>query len=165
MAEHQLLFLAWLTSRQPLHQLHSLCLHYCYMAKIELEAPNLTSFDLISQPIPIALGESPKLMEVRIKLLDKGTPYGDNLDCIYTELPAALPHVQKLHVTSQLYIYDQLQGFAKTSARFINLRHLTLCLPLYGEIESVGGILRLAYILELAPGLEELELHEHCYVI
>jgi hypothetical protein len=53
----------------------------------------------------------------------------------------------------------QLQSFAKTSVRFINLRHLSLYLPLYGDGRSVGGILRLAYLLELAPVLEELELH------
>lgn len=34
-----------------------------------------------------------------------------------------------------------------------------MCLPLYGELGSIGGILRLAYLLELAPALEELELH------
>uniref|UniRef100_A0A0E0GSQ1 FBD domain-containing protein n=1 Tax=Oryza nivara TaxID=4536 RepID=A0A0E0GSQ1_ORYNI len=44
----------------------------------------------------------------------------------------------------------QLKRFAKTSVRFINLRHLNL---------SVDGILRLAYLLEVAPVLEELELH------
>jgi hypothetical protein len=32
-------------------------------------------------------------------------------------------------------------------------------LPLYGEPKSISGILRLAYLLELAPALEELELH------
>ncbi|CAL4948350.1 unnamed protein product [Urochloa decumbens] len=99
-------------------------------------------------------------MEANIKLLSKDTPYGDNLDYIYTELPAALSHVHKLSITSALCIFDEvLQGFAKTSARFINLRHLTMYLPLSGDLESIGGILRLAYLLELAPTLEELELH------
>ncbi|CAO1948427.1 unnamed protein product [Urochloa humidicola] len=103
-----------LTSCQPLHRLHYLCVHYCYLAKIELEAPNLTLFDLINQPIPFALGESLKVMEAKIKLLDKGTPYGDNLDYIYTELPAALSHAQKLHITSQLYIYDQVSSVSES---------------------------------------------------
>jgi hypothetical protein len=53
----------------------------------------------------------------------------------------------------------QLKRFAKTSVRFINLRHLNLYLPLYGNGRSVDGILRLAYLLEVAPVLEELELH------
>ncbi|RLM93806.1 uncharacterized protein C2845_PM08G09490 [Panicum miliaceum] len=82
------------------------------LPNIELEAPNLTSFDLTNPPITFVLGGSLKL-----------------------------------------------QGFAKTSARFINLRHLTMYLPLSGELESIDGILRLAYLLELAPALEELELH------
>ncbi|KAF0921942.1 hypothetical protein E2562_020550, partial [Oryza meyeriana var. granulata] len=150
-----------LTFCEPLRRLHYLCLHYCYLDKIELEAPNLTSFDLTNWPISFALSESLKLMEANIELLNNRTPYGDNLDYIYTELPATLPHVQKLSITSKLYIYDKLQRFAKTSVRFINLRHLTLYSPLWGESGSVGGIIRLAYLLELAPVLEELELHPY----
>uniref|UniRef100_A0A0D3FN72 At1g61320/AtMIF1 LRR domain-containing protein n=1 Tax=Oryza barthii TaxID=65489 RepID=A0A0D3FN72_9ORYZ len=137
-----------LTLCKPLLRLRYLCLHYCNLEKIELEAPNLTSFDLINRPIPLALSESPKVM--KFKLLHKSVRYGDNLDYICTELPAALPGVQKLSITSTLYIYDELKRFAKTSVRFINLRHLNL---------SVDGILRLAYLLEVAPVLEELELH------
>lgn len=67
-----------------------------------------------------------------------------------------VPHL--IHILTLMVIF-QLQGFAKTSARFINLRHLTMYLPLYGELRSIDGILRLAYLLELAPALEELELH------
>jgi hypothetical protein len=148
-----------LTLCKPLRRLRYLSLHYCYMEKVELEAPNLTSVDLTNRPIPLALSESLKVMEANIKLLHKSVLYGDNLDYICTELPAALPHVQKLSITSTLCIYDELQSFAKTSVRFINLRHLSLYLPLYGDGRSVGGILRLAYLLELAPVLEELELH------
>ncbi|ONM12444.1 F-box/FBD/LRR-repeat protein At1g13570 isoform X1 [Zea mays] len=148
-----------LSTCQPLQRLRCVRLHYCYLKKIELEAPNLTSFDLTNQPIPFVLGGSLNVMEANIKLLAKDSPYGDNLDYIYTELPAALSHVHKLSITSGLFVYDQLQGFSKTSARFINLRHLTMYLPLYGEPKSISGILRLAYLLELAPALEELELH------
>nr|ACN85308.1 unknown [Oryza ridleyi] len=90
---------------KPLRRLRYLCLHYCYLKKIELEAPNLTSFDLTNLPIPFALSESMKVVEANIKLL----PFGDNLDYIYTELPAALPHLQKLSITSTLHIYDELQ--------------------------------------------------------
>uniref|UniRef100_A0A0E0P0E0 At1g61320/AtMIF1 LRR domain-containing protein n=1 Tax=Oryza rufipogon TaxID=4529 RepID=A0A0E0P0E0_ORYRU len=122
-----------LTLCKPLLRLRYLCLHYCNLEKIELEAPNLTSFDLINRPIPLALSESPKVM--KFKLLHKSVRYGDNLDYICTELPAVLPGLKR---------------FAKTSVRFINLRHLNL---------SVDGILRLAYLLEVAPVLEELELH------
>uniref|UniRef100_A0A0E0D5L1 At1g61320/AtMIF1 LRR domain-containing protein n=1 Tax=Oryza meridionalis TaxID=40149 RepID=A0A0E0D5L1_9ORYZ len=122
-----------LTLCKPLLRLRYLCLHYCYLEKIELEAPNLTSFDLINRPIPLALSESLKVMN--FKLLHKSERYGDNLDYICTELPAALPGVQKLSITSTLYIYDELKRFANTSVRIINLRHLNL---------SVDGILRLA---------------------
>ncbi|KAL6614799.1 hypothetical protein ACP70R_037069 [Stipagrostis hirtigluma subsp. patula] len=148
-----------LTTCQPLQRLQYLRLHYCNLEKIELEAPNLTSLDLSNRPIPFALGGSLKVVEANIKLLNTTSPYGDNLDYIYTELPAALHHVQKLTITSDLYIFDELQRYARTSARFINLRHLALSLDLYGDDRSVVGILRLAYLLELAPVLEELELH------
>ncbi|CAO2165805.1 unnamed protein product [Urochloa humidicola] len=148
-----------LSTCKPLQRLRCVHLHYCCLKKIELEAPNLTSFDLTNPPIPFVLGGSLNVMEANIKLLSKDIPDGDNLDYIYTELPAALSHVHKISITSTLYIYDELQGFAKTSARFINLRHLTMSLHLFGDLDSVGGILRLAYLLELAPALEELELH------
>uniref|UniRef100_A0A0E0GSQ0 At1g61320/AtMIF1 LRR domain-containing protein n=1 Tax=Oryza nivara TaxID=4536 RepID=A0A0E0GSQ0_ORYNI len=87
-----------LTLCKPLLRLRYLCLHYCNLEKIELEAPNLTSFDLINRPIPLALSESPKVM--KFKLLHKSVRYGDNLDYICTELPAVLPGVQKLSITS-----------------------------------------------------------------
>ncbi|OEL33115.1 hypothetical protein BAE44_0005866, partial [Dichanthelium oligosanthes] len=64
-----------LTSCQPLRRLHYLCLHYCYLKKVDLETPNLTSFDFINRPIPFALGESLKVMEANIKPLVRGTPY------------------------------------------------------------------------------------------
>uniref|UniRef100_A0A0D9ZCE3 At1g61320/AtMIF1 LRR domain-containing protein n=1 Tax=Oryza glumipatula TaxID=40148 RepID=A0A0D9ZCE3_9ORYZ len=121
-----------LTLCKPLLRLRYLCLHYCNLEKIELEAPNLTSFDLINRPIPLALSESPKVM--KFKLLHKSVRYGDNLDYICTELPAALPGVQKLSITSTLYIYDEVR-------------------------QNLSQILRLAYLLEVAPVLEELELH------
>lgn len=90
-------------------------MHYCYLKKIELEAPNLTSFDLTNQPIPFVLGGPLKLMEANIKLLAKDSPYGDNLDYIYTELPAALSHVHKLSITSDLFIYDQVLSVAEST--------------------------------------------------
>uniref|UniRef100_A0A0E0KID9 Uncharacterized protein n=1 Tax=Oryza punctata TaxID=4537 RepID=A0A0E0KID9_ORYPU len=48
-----------------------------------------------------------KVTEANIELLHKSVLYGDNLDYICTKLPAALPHVQKLSITSTLYIYDE----------------------------------------------------------
>ncbi|TVT96953.1 hypothetical protein EJB05_57807 [Eragrostis curvula] len=160
-----------LTVCQPLNRLRYLRCNRCSLEKIELQAPNLATFDLTNRPISFALGGSPRMVEATIYLLYNGMPNGDNLDYIYTKLPAALPHVQKLSITSRLSIYDEvldvpestsLQSFAKTSARFINLRHLNLYLPLYGDKSSIGGVLRLSYFLELAPVLEELELHVDC---
>ncbi|KAL6614803.1 hypothetical protein ACP70R_037073 [Stipagrostis hirtigluma subsp. patula] len=135
-----------LTTCQPPQRLQYLRLHYCHCN------------DLANWPIPFALGGPLKVVEANNKLLNTSSPYGDNLDYIYIELPATLHHVQKLTITSDLYIFDELQRYARTSARFINLRHLALSLHLYGDDRSVVGIIRLAYLLELAPVLEELEL-------
>lgn len=104
-----------LTLCKPLLRLRYLCMHYCNLEKIELEAPNLTSFDLINRPIPLALSESLKVMEANIKLLHKSVLYGDNLDYICTELPAALPHVQKLSITSTLCIYDEVLSLSESN--------------------------------------------------
>ncbi|ONM12445.1 SKP1-like protein 4 [Zea mays] len=100
-----------LSTCQPLQRLRCVRLHYCYLKKIELEAPNLTSFDLTNQPIPFVLGGSLNVMEANIKLLAKDSPYGDNLDYIYTELPAALSHVHKLSITSGLFVFDQVFSY------------------------------------------------------
>lgn len=104
-----------LSTCQPLQRLQFVLLHYCYLKNIELEAPNLTSFDLTNSPIPFALGGSPKVVEANIKLLSKDTPYGDNLDYIYTELPAKLSHVHKLSITSGLYISDEVLSVSEST--------------------------------------------------
>jgi hypothetical protein len=72
------------------------------------------------------LGASLKVMEANIKLLSKDTPYGDNLDYIYTELPAALSHVHKLSITSALWIYDEVCLFLK-ALKFIQLLLTFIC--------------------------------------
>ncbi|BAF12979.2 Os03g0712600 [Oryza sativa Japonica Group] len=72
---------------------------------------------------------------------------------------AGFANLKKLTLHKTIMVVFQLKRFAKTSVRFINLRHLNLYLPLYGNGRSVDGILRLAYLLEVAPVLEELELH------
>ena len=53
----------------------------------------------------------------------------------------------------------QVVNFVKNQTRLTNLRRLVLNIDIVGSPEVSGGILRLAYLLELAPVLEELVLH------
>lgn len=53
----------------------------------------------------------------------------------------------------------QVQGFIKNPSRLTCLRHVVLKIDICGFSENVAGIIRLAYLLELAPVLEELVLH------
>jgi hypothetical protein len=53
----------------------------------------------------------------------------------------------------------QVINFVKNQTRLTNLRRLVLKIDIVGSPEVTGGILRLAYLLELAPDLEELVLH------
>ena len=53
----------------------------------------------------------------------------------------------------------QVQGYAKCPSRFVNLRHLILNVHVIISAKSTSGIVRLAWLLEVAPVLEHLELH------
>lgn len=53
----------------------------------------------------------------------------------------------------------QVINFVKNRTMLTNLRRLVLKINIVGSPEVTGGILRLAYLLELAPALEELVLH------
>ena len=53
----------------------------------------------------------------------------------------------------------QMQDYTKCPTMFLNLRHLVLTMEIFRHYEHTGGILHLAYLLELAPVLEQLELH------
>ena len=62
------------------------------------------------------------------------------------------------HVTASMLVL-QVINFLKNQTRFTNLRSLVLKIDIVGLPKVTGGILRLAYLLELAPVLEELVLH------
>lgn len=52
-----------------------------------------------------------------------------------------------------------MRGFASDISRFSNLKILILNLNVQGCTDAGSGIVRLAYLLVLAPVLEELELN------
>lgn len=97
--------LEWLTIRmcsqlhnlyapEPLPRLAFLCVQDCAIDKIDVHAPNLTTFKYRGRfKVVIALRECLKLKTASI-----ASPIEDNLYYIFTELPNGLPHVERLHV-------------------------------------------------------------------
>jgi hypothetical protein len=97
--------LEWLTIRmcsqlhnlyapEPLPRLAFLCVQDCAIDKIDVHAPNLTTFKYRGHfKVVIALRECLKLKTASI-----ASPIEDNLYYIFTELPNGLPHVERLHV-------------------------------------------------------------------
>ncbi|KAK3141111.1 hypothetical protein QOZ80_4BG0329700 [Eleusine coracana subsp. coracana] len=80
---------------------------------------------------------------------------------VFAELVKTLSHVQSLSINFR--IQTEVQEFVKNPTRLTCLRHVVLKIDICGFSENVAGILRLAYVLELAPVLEELVLHMCCF--
>lgn len=149
--------LVGLTINQQLGRLLFLRVEYCNLQKLNIQAPNLVKLEYSDDIIPIVLGESLKILEAKIQLFS-------SLDCfdyVFSELFKALSHAQSLSITFS--IETEVQGFVKNPSRLIYLRHVVLKIDISGWSETSAGILRLAYLLELAPVLEELVLHMCCF--
>ncbi|KAM3299205.1 hypothetical protein ACQJBY_040604 [Aegilops geniculata] len=85
--------------RQELCRLQHLSVRDCPVGKIQLRAPNLTTFQFDDCSTQIVLIESSKLLEATFVF--KNIRYNwceDALDYVLAELPAALPYVHKLFV-------------------------------------------------------------------
>ncbi|KAL6651756.1 hypothetical protein ACP70R_010681 [Stipagrostis hirtigluma subsp. patula] len=144
----------YLIIRQPLQRLWYLRVLRCRLQKLELQAPNLTEFEFTNYPVPFVLGDCLKMSMASIILLSPLHAFG----YVCTELPNALPHVQdRLYIS--LKIRTETREFVKGSSVFTNLRHLNLKVDIVGCPQTGTGVLQLACLLELAPLLEELELH------
>ncbi|CAM0958057.1 unnamed protein product [Alopecurus aequalis] len=153
--------LSSLSVREELCQLQYLSVHECEVGIIRLQAPNLTIFEFDDCLTQIVLSKSLKLSEATVVF--KHTSYNwctDELDYILTELPTALPYVHKLFLN--LVVQYKVQIFSKTHATFINLRHLNLNIDVLYNDEDTTWVMGLVKLLELAPLLEELELHIAC---
>uniref|UniRef100_I1QAC7 F-box domain-containing protein n=1 Tax=Oryza glaberrima TaxID=4538 RepID=I1QAC7_ORYGL len=160
--------LEWLTIRMcsQLHNLYApellprltfLCVQDCAIDKIDVHAPNLTTFKYRGcLKVIIALRECLKLKTASIV-----SPIEDNLYYIFTELPNELPHVERLHVN--VFVKTQIPGFTQAPHKFINLRHLTMRIT-YEIAKRFGRntVLQLAYFLEAAPFLVDLHLNMLC---
>ncbi|GJN04692.1 hypothetical protein PR202_ga22259 [Eleusine coracana subsp. coracana] len=143
---------------QPLCRLRYLEVHHCSLQKLDLQAPNLTEFELTNSPIPARLGECVNLSVAKIVLLSSS----DCFDYVCAELPGALYHVQDT-LSINMTIRTEFQGFAEGVAMFNNVKHLILNIDIEGGTNYSSGILRLTWLLKLAPCLEELELNMYCH--
>lgn len=145
----------YLIIHQPLQRLRYLRVLDCRLHKLELQAPNLTEFEFKNYPVPFVLGDcrSMSMASIGLRSLEHSVGYA----C--TELPIALPHVQD-HLSISLRIRTEAQESMKVGiSLFTNLRHLALSVGIEGCPQTGTGVLQLAYLLELAPVLEQLEIH------
>uniref|UniRef100_A0A0A9CPW2 F-box domain-containing protein n=1 Tax=Arundo donax TaxID=35708 RepID=A0A0A9CPW2_ARUDO len=149
--------LVGLSISQQLSRLLFLRVQYCKLQKLNIQAPNLTTFEFADHMIPIVLGESLNISEATIELFS----FVDCFDYVFSELVNALSHVQSLSINFR--INTEVEGFVKNPSRLTFLRHLVLKIDISGWPETTAGILRLVYLLELAPVLEELVLHMCCF--
>ncbi|CAM0901546.1 unnamed protein product [Alopecurus aequalis] len=142
---------------QELSRLQYLRVRYYGMEIIELHALNLAKFEFDDDLVQTVLSESSKLSEaifVSNRRLLSG--YDDVLDYIFTELPAALPHV---HTLLLLLTATQVQRFSNTRNSFTCLRHLNMNLDIFLNSDDDSWVMGFVNLLELAPLLEELEVH------
>uniref|UniRef100_A0A0D3HNK3 F-box domain-containing protein n=1 Tax=Oryza barthii TaxID=65489 RepID=A0A0D3HNK3_9ORYZ len=143
--------------QQPLQRLRHLRVLHCRLQKLELQAPNLTEFEFANHQVPLVLGDCVNMSMASVGLLLPS----DGFDYACTKLPFALPHVCD-RLTLSMAIRTEAPLLMKGGSMFANLRHLILNVDIDGCPKASTGVLRLACLLELAPVLEELELHMYC---
>ncbi|KAM0829012.1 hypothetical protein ACQ4PT_067155 [Festuca glaucescens] len=141
-----------LTVHRPLPRLLYLRMVDCRTTTIELNANNLTTFVFrgSSAPTIINLGGTSRLCNVNIQC------YKLTLQQSVTSLPNAFPEVQRLSLCCT-FILPTLRSPLQNAPRFSHLRYLQLLSCIYPS-ELSSGILPIAYFLESAPLLEELDI-------
>ncbi|CAD6259811.1 unnamed protein product [Miscanthus lutarioriparius] len=146
-----------LQTSQPLYRLRYLRVQHCEgMRKVEIQVPNFDVFKFHDSPMAIVLNGCLALAEATVALLASS----DCFNHAFTVLPSGIPHARKLNMELIMCGNTKMQEFTKCPTVFFNLKHLVLTMEMFRHHdEHTGGIIRLAYLLELAPVLEELELH------
>lgn len=145
--------LVGLSISQQLSRLLFLRVKHCRLQELHVHAPKLTTFEFADHIIPIVLDESLNISEATIELFS----LSDCFDYVFSNLINAFSQVQSLSINFK--VKTEMQGFVKNPSRMTYLRRLVLKVDISGWPETSSGILRLAYLLELAPVLEDLVLH------
>ncbi|CAM0901540.1 unnamed protein product [Alopecurus aequalis] len=156
------LSLEWCSSLSSLHIRQELCrlqeLHVRFShLEIELHASNLKTFVFDDYVKQLLLNECLKLSEATFVSNMRAAGFDEyGSDFTFAELPPALPHMHKLFL---LLNVDQVLRFSENQSRFLNLRHLNINLEIFFYPPDITWTLGFVNLLELAPLLEELELH------
>ncbi|CAL5010628.1 unnamed protein product [Urochloa decumbens] len=145
--------LAGFTLCQQLVHLQHFTIENCYVKSMELHATNLISFHFQQREMPVILDELLLLKEATIETMSGS----DNLDYSFSTLLNAMPNLERLSLS--LYMIRETKGWAVSPRDFIHLRYLKMEIHLHGQVECSSGLLRLVSLLEVAPLLEEMELH------
>ncbi|XP_039853137.1 uncharacterized protein LOC120711612 [Panicum virgatum] len=103
--------------------------------------------------MPVILDELLLLKEANIEV----TSGKDSLDYSFNTLLNAMPNLERLNLS--LFMRRETKGWVVSPRDFIHLRYLNMEIHLHGQVECSSGLLRLVSLLEVAPLLEELELH------
>lgn len=181
--------LVGLSISQQLSRLLFLRVKHCRLQELHVHAPKLTTFEFADHIIPIVLDESLNISEATIELFSLSDCFDyvfSNLINAFSQVQSlsinfkVKTEVCSLNNKSCLCGFDfhlflvygvvlacltstmlmfQMQGFVKNPSRMTYLRRLVLKVDISGWPETSSGILRLAYLLELAPVLEDLVLH------
>lgn len=146
-------FLSGFTLCQQLVHLQHFTIENCYMKSMELHASNLSSFKFQQREMPVILDELLLLKEANIEV----TSGKDSLDYSFNTLLNAMPNLERLNLS--LFMRRETKGWVVSPRDFIHLRYLNMEIHLHGQVECSSGLLRLVSLLEVAPLLEELELH------
>ncbi|CAM0901535.1 unnamed protein product [Alopecurus aequalis] len=141
---------------QELCRLQDLHVRYTHL-EIELHASNLKTFEFDDYVQQVLLNQCLKLSEATFVSNMRAGEFDEyGFDFTFTELPPGLPHVHKLFL---LLNVDQVLRFSENQSRFINLRHLNMNLEIFFYPPDNSWAVGFVNLLELAPLLEELELH------
>ncbi|CAM0883494.1 unnamed protein product [Alopecurus aequalis] len=134
----------------PLSRLLYLRLSNCRVTKIELNASKLKTFIFQGDPLPaISLGETPALCDVNIHC------YMMTLEDALGSLLDAFRMAQRLSLCCTC-ILPEFPWRVENTSRLSRLRHLQLILNI--RRKHADDVLSIAYFLEAAPLLEELDI-------
>lgn len=88
--------LVGLSIGQELSGLQYLCVKFCSLHKLDIQAPNLTTLVFSDLMVPIMLHAPLKISEATISLLSSS----DCFNYVCTDVVNALSHIQSLHIFS-----------------------------------------------------------------
>ncbi|XP_066161268.1 uncharacterized protein [Oryza sativa Japonica Group] len=127
----------------------------CHLQRMELHAPNLTTFEYDGSLALVTLNECSNIKASTIRLFDEKT-----LQNILTGIPSVLPHVETLYV--EVHVKTQMSGFTQSPLKFTQLKCLTLEITFERGSFDRNSVFQLTNLFVAAPFLEDLYLDMYC---